>query len=498
MWWFVPRIEYMKDEDFLGMFKKQLENFAVANHGKPEHVYRSQSEYLGTIFFTIKLYYTREPDLLWDAHKDHFLSYGEVPHSGHVRIVEHQDVKKTKLKAKPGVQPPENKPPKNSTFVARSMNPIIERDDDTKRVEVLEEPFEDLQKMSQPKGVPLSELRGHYYRRAAKGRDSTVYMIDSGAWVEGDHVHKELSEVKLKDYLFAGPDPGTARVDSWSEAYHGTKVLSRIAGKRLGTAPLANVVVVQLVNKFGYLTVAHIFDAILRTYDHIVQKKPKFSVLNMSLYLATGDTSGAYTRGVDIIQKIKKDYDYPDDSPEQEATGVLTTPEVVIRISRYLFGEIDKLGNVKVVTCISNNENAPDGILPANEMTNFPKTVITIGATGQDDRVVYQYWNQVRVYAPSSNVMVASHDYLDDSHTILPDDGVSFGTISGMLAAFVSEGIPVDEVVEHLYRLAYPRKPSNVDDPEGYYVPIAFNGVEKSEWPSTVGDQEGLEEYILP
>lgn len=67
-----------------------------------------------------------------------------------------------------------------------------------------------------------------------------------------------------------------------------------------------------------------------------------------------------------------------------------------------------------------------------------------------------------------------------------------------MLATFVSEGIPFDNVVEHLYKLAHSRKPPGVGDPEGYYTPIAFNGIERREWPSTVGDQEGLEEYILP
>lgn len=151
-------------------------------------------------------------------------------------------------------------------------------------------------------------------------------------------------------------------IDSWSEFYHGTKVLSRVAGQRLGTAPLANIVVVQIPNKFQYLTVAHMFDAILKTYDHIVQKRPKFAVLNMSLYFATGDLSGAYIQGENIIQKIKKDYDYPDASHKQEATGVLTTPEAVIKLSRYLVAEIEKLGNAKIVTCTSNNKNvcSPD------------------------------------------------------------------------------------------------------------------------------------------
>ncbi|KAF3216925.1 hypothetical protein TWF191_008829 [Orbilia oligospora] len=337
--------------------------------------------------------------------------------------------------------------------------------------------------MSQPKGVPLSELHGHYYRRAAKGQDSTVYVIDSGAWVGENNKHKELSEVRLVDYLFAGP------------------VLSRVAGRRLGTAPLANIVVVQVLNKFQYHTVAHLLDGILRAYDHIVRTKPKFAVLNMSLYFPTGDLSGEYSSGErSIIQKIKKNYDYPDASPEQEATGVLTTPEAVIRLSRYLASEIDKLGNAKIVTCTNNDKNAPDGVLPANEMLEFPKTVVVVGSTGLDDKAVYQYWDQVRVYAPSSNVMVASFDDVDDSPTILPADGVSFGTgtVSGMLATFVSEGVPIDDAVEHLYKLAHSRKPPGLEDPEGYYTPIAFNGVEKSEWPSTVGDQEGLEEYILP
>ncbi|RVD83146.1 uncharacterized protein DFL_007545 [Arthrobotrys flagrans] len=498
VWWFVPRTEYMKDEDFLGRFNTELEAFAEKNDGKLEHVYRSRSDYLGTIFFTIKLFLTKDPEELWNAHKDHLLSYGEVPYFRPARIQEHEDLKKAKVK--PSVQTPKMRPEKNATLAVRSANPVLERVTDPNEVEVFEEPFEDMQKLSQPKDVPLSELRGHYYRRAAKGRDSTVYVIDSGAWIGENNKHKELSGVRLVDYLFAGPDPGTDMIDSWSEFYHGTKVLSRVAGQRLGTAPLANIVVVQIPNKFQYLTVAHMFDAILKTYDHIVQKRPKFAVLNMSLYFATGDLSGAYIQGENIIQKIKKDYDYPDASHKQEATGVLTTPEAVIKLSRYLVAEIEKLGNAKIVTCTSNNKNAPDGVLPANEMMEFPKTVVVVGSTGLDDKAIYQYWDKVRVYVPASNIMVASYDYFDDSPTILPDDGVSFGTgsVSGMLATFVSEGIPFDNVVEHLYKLAHSRKPPGVGDPEGYYTPIAFNGIERREWPSTVGDQEGLEEYILP
>ncbi|KAF3228019.1 hypothetical protein TWF106_008423 [Orbilia oligospora] len=505
LWWFLPRTEYMKDEDFLGKFHTELESFAVKQGGGTKHVYRSHSDHIGTLFFTIKIFFTDNPEELWDAYKDNLLSYGEVPYHRHSRIMEHEDFKKAKakakLKAKPNTPNPKERRDENMTLLPKSADSVFERAVDINEVEVLEEPFADLQKMSQPKGVPLSELHGHYYRRAAKGQDSTVYVIDSGAWVGENNKHKELSEVRLVDYLFAGPDPGSDMVDSWSEFYHGTKVLSRVAGRRLGTAPLANIVVVQVLNKFQYHTVAHLLDGILRAYDHIVRTKPKFAVLNMSLYFPTGDLSGEYSSGErSIIQKIKKNYDYPDSSPEQEATGVLTTPEAVIRLSRYLASEIDKLGNAKIVTCTNNDKNAPDGVLPANEMLEFPKTVVVVGSTGLDDKAVYQYWDQVRVYAPSSNVMVASFDDVDDSPTILPADGVSFGTgtVSGMLATFVSEGVPIDDAVEHLYKLAHSRKPPGLEDPEGYYTPIAFNGVEKSEWPSTVGDQEGLEEYILP
>lgn len=60
-------------------------------------------------------------------------------------------------------------------------------------------------------------------------------------------------------------------------------------------------------------------------------------------------------------------------------------------------------------------------------MMEFPKTVVVVGSTGLDDKAIYQYWDKVRVYVPASNIMVASYDYFDDSPTILPDDGVSFG-----------------------------------------------------------------------
>ncbi|KAK6529377.1 hypothetical protein TWF281_008553 [Arthrobotrys megalospora] len=499
VWWFVPKTEYMKDEDVLVKLNAELEAFAVKKKGKPEHVYRSHSDNLGTIFFTIKLFLNYDPEEIWEANNAYLLSYGEVPYTpDNIDVIQdHEDLKKIKLK--PGPQNPKGKLEQNNTLTARSADLIFSRAKDPKEVEVYEEPFEDMQKLSQPKDIPLSDLRGQYYRRAAKGQDSTIYMLDSGAWIAEGHKHKELSGIRIVDYIWAGPDPGTDMVDSWRFFYHGTKVLSRIAGQRLGTAPNANIVVVQVINKFGYVTVAHMFDAILRTYDHIVRTKPKFAILNMSVSIATGDPSGTYPRGTEIIHKIKKDYDGVDASPEQEATGVLTTPEAVLRFSRYLFEHIEKLGNVKVVTCTSNYEEDQLG-LPAEEMKRFPKTVVTVGSTGLDDRAVYQYWEEVRVYVPASNTMVAYYDYHDDSPVLLPVDGVSFGTgsVSGMLATFVSEGVPIEDVVEHLYKLAHSRKPPDVEDPEGYYTPIAFNGVERSEWPDTMGDEECLEEYILP
>ncbi|KAK6510514.1 hypothetical protein TWF506_009620 [Arthrobotrys conoides] len=500
LWWFVPRTKYMKDEDFSREFHTELKKFAVKHGGSVEHVYRSHSDYLGTLYFSIKLSFLYDPDELWIAHRKNLLSYGEVPHTEHSKIQNHVDVKNAKAKAKPSTPSLLENLGKNVTLVTRATGPGFERVIDPKNVEVFEEPFEDLQKMSQPKGVPLSELRGQYYRRAAKGQGSTVYLIDTGAWVSETLKHKELSEIRLVDYLSAGPDPGTDIIDSWPAFYHGTKVLSRIAGRRLGTAPLADIVVVRSVNKFHYSSVAHVLDAILRVYDHLVRTKPKFAVLNISMNFPTGDLSGGYMTGnKDIIQKIHKKYDYPDASPKQEATGVLTTPEVVIKLTRYLVSEIEKLGNAKIVTCTNNDKNAPKGILPASEMIGYPKTVVVVGSTGLDDKSIYQYWDKVRVYAPSSNVMVATYD-IDGSPTLLPEDGVSFatGTVSGMLATFVSEGVPIDDAVEHLYKLAHSRKPPNVKDPEGHYAPIAFNGVEEIEWPLTVGDQEGLEEYILP
>ncbi|KAK6511755.1 hypothetical protein TWF481_000661 [Arthrobotrys musiformis] len=507
IWWFVPRTEYMKDQDFLDGFHNALEEFAVQNSGQPEHVYQSRSDYLGTIFFTIKLFITKDPEELWDGYKDFLISYGEVPREGLPRRIQnHEDVTqfKPKLKAKPVVEMEDQEnPEQNATLSTRSDGLVFGRVTHPKDVEAWEEPFEDLQKLSQPKDVPLSELRGQYYRRAAKGQDSTVYVIDWGAWVSKDREfeHKELSGIQLVDYLFAGPDPAIDMVDSWKEFYHGTKVLSRIAGRRLGTAPLAKIVIVRNRNKFGYVTAAHLFDAILKTYDHIVQTKPKFAVLNMSFYIPMGDTSGEWFNGDGrIIHKITKDYDHPDSGLEQEATGVLTTPEVVLKIMKLFTEELEKLGNVKIVACISNDERDLKS-LPSDEMTRFPKTVVAVGAVGSNNQIIGQYWEDLKIYAPSTNVMVASYDQVDDSATIVPSNGVSFatGTVSGILASFVSEGVPIDDVVEHLYKLAHSRKPPGTEEePQERYAPIVFNGVERNEWPLTIGDQEGLEEYILP
>ncbi|KAF3214736.1 hypothetical protein TWF106_008905 [Orbilia oligospora] len=82
-------------------------------------------------------------------------------------------------------------------------------------------------------------------------------------------------------------------------------------------------------------------------------------------------------------------------------------------------------------------------------------------------------------WAPGEGIHVAGPDYNGNPGVELAT-GASFavGIVVGLLASYISEGVPITKVIQHLYDLAWPRVPGGPN--------IVWNGVEKDEWPGGI------------
>ncbi|EWC44301.1 hypothetical protein DRE_01127 [Drechslerella stenobrocha 248] len=153
-------------------------------------------------------------------------------------------------------------------------------------------------------------------------------------------------------YLLTPPsqDPGLIQQDSARHGHHGTAVLSKITGRRVGTAPDAHLVLVQCVNEFDYVTTAHWFGGLLATFDDIVQHKYKSVVINLSWLFDVDKTFDS--RAPDLANPCA-------DSRLQ--AGCVKTMEVIASMARDILREFEELKSVIVV--IAGGNSAPDQMI---------------------------------------------------------------------------------------------------------------------------------------
>ncbi|EPS38898.1 hypothetical protein H072_7337 [Dactylellina haptotyla CBS 200.50] len=494
LWWFVPKSKYLKDSAKLAVIHAKLVTVATEHGDSADSIYPAKSE-LGTLFFTLELPIGISPDSAWQSLKTFLISWGEVPYEIiDIPIQEH-------VKPKPGLRRPKKPKGGNLNKTRNSIHPRAPPSGaDLRKIDVFREPFYEMQKLSQPPGLKMSDLNGFYFRRSnALGEGVTVYMPDTGAYIDDEEgtQHKEFQDINLVDYLWAGPGAGDVKRDFQHHGYHGTAVLSKIAGKRVGTAPNADIVVAQCVNGKGELSTAHYFDCLLKIYDHIVENKPRAAIINMSWSYDTIDHS------IPDLAPIKEP------SMEEEPDRVPTN-QMIERYSFLLISEFEKLG-VKLVTSSGNfapflgsrlrfdhwlqlTERVAKEtplLLPARHISEFKNSLIVVGSSGWKDENKCQFVKEMRCWAPGTNVQVAGYDETG-SDILTPADGtsVSSPTVAGMLASFISAGLTPDNAVQQLYKLCHKRVPNG--------VPIVFNGIQYTEWPHVYGQQEQSEEYILP
>lgn len=69
------------------------------------------------------------------------------------------------------------------------------------------------------------------------------------------------------------------RTDAGGIEWHGTNVLSKIAGHNVGVSRNVNVIIVRLANSIGHRFIFHGLDALLQTYDDIKARHSKDKVV---------------------------------------------------------------------------------------------------------------------------------------------------------------------------------------------------------------------------
>ncbi|KAK2834896.1 hypothetical protein FQN49_006807 [Arthroderma sp. PD_2] len=302
---------------------------------------------------------------------------------------------------------------------------------DEPEIKWIEDSLEDLSYISQPKNVHFSEVR-YYYYNTTEAEGTVVYMIGSGAELN----HLELDDIKI-DWLWSGPNPGSAKTDLDKVHQHGTGVLSRIAGRTLGIAKKADIVVVVDRQRDGTGYDLNGIDSLLKTYDHIAKNKDRKVVVNLNWFSpAPGDP----------------------------------LPELITTIIKAFHSN---LKNVVMVV------GAGDG-KSSDRITHYPEV---LGAKEVPDLVVvggldkefqntlqdtFENGQRVKIAARAKRVMAAKGN--GDEKGLLPGTSVAAGTVSGLLAYFMGLGLSADDARKRLYESASPVRKNG--------TPFPWNGID--------------------
>ncbi|KAK6507605.1 hypothetical protein TWF481_006033 [Arthrobotrys musiformis] len=495
LWWFVIKREYWKD----AKFKKQLiMELGHCNHEKHSGFIGADayvSPHLGTPFIVFKTAMNPQCNLatmgkVYKKFKKQLAGWGEVPYSAKQMINANPNPPKKKANKKTEEKPKKNSPKKpavkrgsdpkledvpttavdplkrwlsrtaNATMYMRPDGPgfnlfgdLVEERDEVKElntnertsfygnytskptrrdaleyddhqpgswgrypITVRREAWQERRKLCQPPSMPMKALGNRYYYRSerekALGAGVNIYIIGTG--------------LDLKH------DPAETPTDI--KSYHGTGIYSLIAFPRIGQAPKAKVTFVQHYNIHGYYTTAHLFNAMFKTYDSILSSGTREAIIYCPWF-------------------------YDQVQPENDLfANVYEPPDQVLGTNALKPGEY---------------------LSPTSEAEQYPHVVIPVGASDHENQKMFDdrpgKTVRIRAWAPGEAVHVMAYD-VHGREGYTPVSGVAFAgaTIVGMLAAFLSEGVKFEKVVEHLSKLSWPRVKGGPN--------IVWNGVKETEW----------------
>ncbi|KAK6537471.1 hypothetical protein TWF694_011656 [Orbilia ellipsospora] len=338
--------------------------------------------------------------------------------------------------------------------------------------------------LSQPPGLKLAELGGCYYVRsgAGRGKSVSIFLIDTGVDIQHEAFRKAKPEEEF--YYFAGPDAADMNGPTDSAEYknHGTHLLSRIIGYRVGLAPEAEVYIVHFVNRYGYYTTAHLFSAMIKAYDNIIEHEVQNAIIVCAwLYDQTQPDNPD-----SLFQTV---YDPPESKHR--------TNDLVSWLSTQMMTEIFNLRRTLAHPPIVVTTPGTDKIIgskteylsPAKEVAAFSDIIIIAGGTDTKDQKMFDdslRTQKIRAWAPGENVHGAGYDADGDaSMELLTGASYAVAHVAGMIALYVSEkrSDDVKSARDDLYSQAHQRAPGGPK--------IIWNGILKSEWPTYIPTPPG-------
>ncbi|KAK6346729.1 hypothetical protein TWF696_006841 [Orbilia brochopaga] len=467
-------------------------------------IYRARSSYLGTLFITVKTPYKNlGPCTVMDlnkialAHREGLAGWGEVPYSIATKLAQQnsrriQAAKNTQEQhPRPAAMPNINATARlipNNTEFTKSIKRLHRRDETSPeepgviaRMEYLPE----RNVISSPNpNVPGpkvgTETESTFFLRPRfQGQGVKFYLVDTG--FDTMHSDRCLSDDDDEDFDFEEYD------------YHGTAMMGRIVGSRFGLAPLVDPFIVQFVNRYGYYTSAHLFDAMLIVYDHMEMN----DVLNAVVLAAW------------MYDEIDADLEEtalhkPQDLPEGKHFANVFFPrssfygprKLVRWLSSSLSAHFHEQGRSTIVASGGNVKIHPTEFLaPARDQAMFYPAIVvasdvTLGAQKRNDDL--SRGMKVPFWALGEHIHTIGYDEIDGSSIMKTVYGPSYAAadVAGLLAALLSEDLSVTKLkpnsegyndiitstVKRMVSLTYPRVEGG--------PPVIYNGIRRSEWPT--------------
>ncbi|KAK6535056.1 hypothetical protein TWF281_006354 [Arthrobotrys megalospora] len=354
---------------------------------------------------------------------------------------------------------------------------------------IVDEVFLDLQVISQPQRTTQEELQGRFWNYKKPGRDQVVYVVDSGC----DMDHPEVSDVNFRaDWIFTGAGfPADEMTDTVgkSNGKHGTSVIGRVAGKHTGVAHDAEIVVVKMTSGRGVVGTHDItLDSLVRVYEDCVDRMDmsgRNCIVNFSWVWE--EPNHAFYNWHDATQE------------ELSKFGVAYN-----RVALDVLQAFAKLPNAVIFGVPGNDAPGTEpGSYPSKFLATAPelrdKLIIVGGYNPRTGLVAHNFADYIRIFAPSVYVNAAAlytdgelwEEYPSPESDPIPNklqkqlqlefgEGTSLAcpTVAGVLATFLSAGLPMDKAIQYLFSQAYPRAPGGPN--------AVYNGIGIYKWPESL------------
>ncbi|KAF3189088.1 hypothetical protein TWF788_011209 [Orbilia oligospora] len=346
----------------------------------------------------------------------------------------------------------------------------------------------DLQVLSQPPGTTADDVGNKFWNFKYAGRGQIVYALDGGFHIS----HKETRTINIEKMIFPGALPADDgfTAATLTDVDHGTAITAKIAGRTIGIATNATLVLGRVTDGSGVCDYSTLLELYLKVYDDILARGPKQNCIVSLSYLTF------IPKPEDPIDTTKNLYHVG----VQDESGYSWYHRLAKEALDDVIDYIINLPNTFFVVASGNDAvdvpvNAHPATLGAVYAGVNPRFIVVGGYSPNVGVNLFQTAPYVSVMAPAGSINVPTR-WIDkrledwDSYVWTKtlfhrkhELGFSIGTsyagpaVAAMIAAWLSIGIKVKDIVPLMEKLAYPRV---LGGPKALY-----NGVPISRWTKT-------------